>query len=138
MGALPQAEFSYNNAVHSATEKSPFSVACVTPPRHAVDLVRPPRSPEVSVVAEAMAHQAQAMQDEVRQKLEETNARYKEAVDKRRHTKVFKEGDSVMVFLHRDRFPMGTYNNLKPRKYGPYKILKKINDNAYVIDLLED
>jgi hypothetical protein len=53
---------------------------------------------------------------------------------KRRH-KSFQVGDKVMVYLQKERLPLDIKEKLRQRKYGPFSILRKINDNAYAKDL---
>lgn len=135
---LPQIEFAFNSMCNRSTGKTPFEVVYTKPPKHALDLVPLPKLPGLSVAAENMADRIQRVHAEVRENLEQANNKYKSAADKHRRAKVFQEGDLVMVYLRKKRFPAGTYNKLKSRKYGPFRIAKKINDNAYVVELPDD
>jgi len=132
---LAQAEFAYNSMLNRSTGKTPFQVVYCQLPSHALDLVPLPKLPGMSIAAKHMADRVKAIQEEVRKKLEASNAKNKAAADWKRRPKLFKEGDLVMLYLRKGRLPVGTFDKLTDKKYGPYQILQKINDNAYRVDL---
>ncbi|GJW76183.1 putative nucleotidyltransferase, ribonuclease H [Tanacetum coccineum] len=107
-----RAEFAYNSAVHSSTGFSPFEVVYKTSPRHVVDLVDLPGKKNVQ--ANRMVEEVQATHEVVRANITKANAKYKIAADKHRRVKLFQVGDEVMVFLRKERFPVGTYSKLQP------------------------
>ncbi|GJQ90259.1 RNA-directed DNA polymerase [Tanacetum coccineum] len=117
-----------------STGFSRFEVVYKTSLRHMVDLVDLPGKKNVQ--ANRMVEEVQATHEVVRANITKANAKYKIAADKHRQKKLFQVGDEVMVFLRKEHFRVGTYSKLQPKKYGAYKILRNINDNDYVVDLL--
>jgi hypothetical protein len=47
----------------------------------------------------------------------------------------FSSVDMVWVHLRKDRFPLLRHSKLRPRGGGPYRVLAKINDKTYSIDI---
>ena len=103
--ALSQAEFAYNITISRSTGKSPFAIVYCVPPKYALDLVPLLELPGVSQVAEDMVDRIQVVQEEVRRKLEASNAKYKEATNKKKREKIFNVGDLVLVYLWKEGFP---------------------------------
>ncbi|GJV00992.1 RNA-directed DNA polymerase [Tanacetum coccineum] len=125
---LPQAEFAYNRSVNRTTSKSPFEVVygrnLITP----LDLVP---FLEVGQFSEEGADQSEQI-NELHRSVQE---QYKEPMDKHRKRVLYREGDLVWIHLRKKRFLAGRFGKLKPRGDGPFRVLKKINDNAYKIEL---
>jgi len=50
----------------------------------------------------------------------------------------FEPGDLVWLHLRKNRFPDSRKSKLLPRADGPFKVVTKINDNAYKLELPAD
>ncbi|KAF8053934.1 hypothetical protein N665_1361s0004 [Sinapis alba] len=60
---------------------------------------------------------------------------YVKQANKEKKKMIFEEGDIVWIHLRKERFPNERKFKLMPRIDGPFKIIKKINNNTYQLDL---
>jgi hypothetical protein len=135
---LPHIEFAYNRSLHSTTKMCPFEVVYGFLPRAPIDLLPLPSSEKVNFDAKQRAELILKMHELTKENIERMNAKYKLAGDKGRKRVVFAPGDLVWLHLRKDRFPDLRKSKLMPRADGPFKVLEKINDNAYKLELPPD
>ncbi|WRX11626.1 Integrase [Theobroma cacao] len=131
---LAQAEFSYNNFVSQTTGRCPFEVVYGKRPLSPLDLPVLPTTREFSADAEERAKQIKKLHEEVREKTNRQTDRYQKQANKHKKPASFKKGDLVWIHLRKECFPKSRAK-LSPRADGPFRVLERINENAYKIEL---
>ena len=135
---LPHIEFAYNRSMHSTTKMCPFEIVYGLLPRAPIDLMPLPTSEKLNFDAKQRAELMLKLHETTKQNIERMNAKYKFAGDKGRKAINFEPGDLVWLHLRKERFPALRKSKLMPRADGPFRVLQRINENAYKLDLPAD
>ena len=135
---LPITQLAYSSSVNRSIDTSPFKVVHGYTPRKPLDIL--PMSPHVRISksADAFARHIHDLHNEIRKKIQASNSQYKIHADTNRRHAEFQVGDYVMIRIRPERFPSGTVKKLQARSARPFKVLKRMGLNAYVIDLPHD
>jgi hypothetical protein len=78
------------------------------------------------------------MHETTKENIERMNAKYKISGDKGRKQLDFEPGDLVWLHLRKERFSDLRKSKLMHRVDGSFKVLEKINENAYQLNLPAD
>jgi hypothetical protein len=135
---LPHVEFAYNRSLHSTTKMCPFENVYGLLPRAPIDLMHLPSSEKLNFDAKQRAQLMLKMHETTKENIERMNAMYKISGDKGRKQLDFEPSDLVWLHLRKERFPDLRKSKLMPRADGLFKVLEKINENAYKLDLPAD
>jgi transposase InsO family protein len=127
---LPWAEYVFNTAFQSSLRETPFRVVYGRDPPSLRSYEQ--GATRVPAVAQSLAERAEFI-DDIRHRLEQAQAVQKRAYDRSHRPVVFLVGDWVLLRLrHRPvaSLPQSSKGKLKPRFYGPYRVVELINDVA--------
>ncbi|QRW23878.1 Retrotransposable element Tf2 protein [Rhizoctonia solani] len=124
---LPMAEFAYNNAVHSATGKSPFRALYGWEPS-----LTPSNLPTDVPEADELATQMEAQWREIESTLQQSKLRM--IAGEAGEPLEFEIGEEA--WLDAKNVKLKTLSpKLTEQRLGPFKVTKKISDRAYRLEL---
>jgi hypothetical protein len=128
-------EFAYNRFVHSMTKVRPFQIVYDFNPRAPIDLSPLPPSEMTYFDASHRSEFFIKMHETSKLNIEKMNEKFRIAASKGCKEVKLESGDLVCLHLRKERFSELRKSKLMSRAAGPFKILAKINDNAYKLEL---
>ncbi|MCO5586833.1 hypothetical protein L7F22_040777 [Adiantum nelumboides] len=130
---LPLVEFAYNNAPHSVTGMTPFQAAYSHTPLVPTNFVFQHKV----ALADQLVQEMQDILIQVRDKLIHVQQKYQKQANKHRRHAEFNEGDMVLLYVvsHRYKTVKLVFPKLRPRFYGPFKIIKKNSIVSHKLEL---
>jgi hypothetical protein len=135
---FPYVQHAYNHAMHSSTQRTPFEVCLGYFPKSPMDFSFGEASKEDGQddtdKVERFIQRIQQVHQAVQEQLEKSQAKYKARHDKHQVDHQFQVGDQVWLHINKD-IMKGEGKNLRPIRYGPFKILENIGTNAFHLDL---
>ena len=103
-----------------------------------MDLLPLPVNEMTSLDGRKKAEMVKKIYESVRKHIEKKNEQYATKANKGRRQVLFEPSDWVLVHMRKERFPGHRQSKLHPRGDGPFQVLKRINDNAYKLDLPDE
>lgn len=106
-----------------------FEVVYDTRPHSLINLTPSSDRPLYSANAERKAKEIKMLQEQIRERIKKHNSRYKAQCYKHQRQQIFK------VQVQKERFLNQPNAKLSPRADDPFKLVQKINHNAYKVEL---
>ena len=135
---LPIAQLAYNSFVNRSIGASPFEVVHGYTPKKRLNLLPMSLHVRISESAKAFARCIHDLHNEIRKNIQVSNSQYKIHADTYWRHAEFQVGDYIMIQIRLERFPSRTVKKLQAHSANPFKVLKRMGPNAYVIDLPHD